>query len=275
MFNVRPEAAGNLERVEISFEYGKDIAQGQETVQYDTGNSQKPKLVFRIAEGKTTASDILRTLASDPVANQVFEAFLVEQTGEGVVDKKDSTIATRVTLQGPKDIGRRMQIIFPLWAARLLHFRGVYGGESGAKHFYMMARPGNDEVNKYIQELISDDQEANRRAIAPAVAQLYAYAVVRRKQDATYWLGLISFEEAQYEAAKDYFAQAIAEVTPRDPFSWANAATYNLARTCEAAGEAAEAIKLLEEDTGSPQHHGNQLRARWLKEKGQATGDKK
>ncbi len=279
VFNVRPESAANLERVEIQFEYKQGLEQGHETVQYDTTNTQQPKLIFRIAEGKTTANDILRTLASDPVASQVFEAFLVEQTGEGLIDKKDSTVAARVTLPRPKDIGRPVNIVFPLWAGRLLHFRQRYDGETGAKHFYMMARPGNDEVGKYIQELISDDQEANRRAVAPAVAQLYGYAVVRRKQDATYWLGLISFDEGQYEAAKDYFSMVPQETSPISPSPWANAATYNLARTCEATGETAEAIKLLAEkplnkDT-SPQSYGNHLRARWLKEQGPATGDKK
>jgi tetratricopeptide (TPR) repeat protein len=271
IFNVRNEAGGNLEHVEIRFEYGSGVEQGHETVQYDTGNSQQPKLIFRIAEGKTTANDILRTLASDPVASQIFEAFLVEQNGEGLIDKRDSTTASRVTLPRPKDIGRPVNIVFPLWAGRLLHFRGVYDGESGAKHFYMLARPGNDEVGQYIQELINDDQEANRRAVAPAVAQLYGYAVVRRKQDSTYWLGLISFDEGQYEAAKDYFSQVSAETSRICPSPWIAAAHYNLARTCEAAGETAEAIKLLEEDTNSPQYYGNRLRARRLKE---AAGDK-
>jgi tetratricopeptide (TPR) repeat protein len=275
VFSVRPEAGANLERVDIQFEYAPGIAQGQETVRYDKTNSQQPKLIFRIAEGKTTANDVVNALASDPVAGQVFEALLVEQqNGEGLIDKKDSVTATRVTLPGLKDIGRPLNIVFPLWAGRLLHFRGVYGGETGAKHFYMMARPGNDEVSQYVQELISDDQEANRRAVAPAVAQLYGYAVVRRKHDATYWLGLISFDEGQFETAKDYFTQTIAEAAANDPFSWASAARYNLARTHEAAGETAEAIKLLEEDTNSPQSYGNRLRARRLKEKGQGTGDK-
>ena len=49
---------------------------------------------------------------------------------------------------------------------------------------------------------------------------------------------------------------------------WAHGTRYNLARTYEAQGKNAEAIKLYEADD-SPQRDGNRLRARWLKNKPQ------
>ncbi|HEV3416640.1 MAG TPA: tetratricopeptide repeat protein, partial [Pirellulales bacterium] len=163
------------------------------------------------------------------------------------------------------DVKRPLRIVFPLWAGRLLHFRGDYDGESGAKHFYMMARPGNDQLAEHVGELVSDYQIANDQAASPDIIQKYGRVVFRRKQNATYWLGLISFDEGQYQTAEDYFRMAPLEVRPDVPSQWISAAKYNLARAYEAAGQPAEAIKLLEEDE-SPQRYGNRLRARRLKE---------
>lgn len=151
------------------------------------------------------------------------------------------------------------KIIFPLWAGRLLHFRGECDGETGAKHFYILARPGEDQMADHVRELVQTYEEENNR---PAPVQKYIAAVFRRKQDATYWLGLISYDEKEYTAAEDYFERLTLKVWPIGP--WTDGARYNLARTYEADGRAADAIKIYEADD-SPQRFGNHLRARRLK----------
>jgi tetratricopeptide (TPR) repeat protein len=155
---------------------------------------------------------------------------------------------------------RPLKVFFPLWVGRLLQFRGEYGGERGAKHFYIECRPGDDQIGEWVQELVNDFREPNQR---PPV-QRYAAAMLRRKQDATYWLGLISFDEHEYETAEEYFKNLTLDVWPHGG-PWNDGARYNLARSYEAAGRLGDAIKLYAADD-SPQRHGNHLRARWLQE---------
>jgi tetratricopeptide (TPR) repeat protein len=153
---------------------------------------------------------------------------------------------------------RPVKIIFPLWAGRLLYFRGECDGETGAKHYYILSRPGDDQMADHVRELAEKYVEVNHQA--PPV-QKYAYTVLRRKQDATYWLGLISYDEKEFTAAEDYFQRLTLGVWPTGP--WTDGARYNLARTYEADGRKDDAIKLYEADD-SPQRHGNQFRARRL-----------
>ncbi len=265
MFSVKSEQA-NFDKVDIVFENNPAIAAEHETVEFDRKNPQQPKLIFQIAEGKTTVTDILRAVTGDTTVSGLFDVSKAAETdnGEGLVSVADSTTATRVTIKQSSDAKRPMQIVFPLWAGRLLHFRGVYDGESGAKHFYMAARPGTDQFGEYVAELITDFQEAYKQPLTPDTVQKFTWAILRRKQDATYWLGLISFDEGQYEAAEEYFKMVPQEVGPNIPSPWIAAAKYNLARAYEASGRTADAIKLLEEDD-SPQRFGNHLRARTLK----------
>jgi hypothetical protein len=157
---------------------------------------------------------------------------------------------------------RPMETNFPLSAGRVLQFRHDYGGEYGAKHYFMECRPGDDQMRDYVQELVNDFREPHQR---PPVER-YAAAILRRKQNATYWLGCISFDEAEYDTAEEYFKKLLLDVWPPAQDFWADGAHYNLARTYEAAGRTDEALKIYEADD-SAQRHGNHLRARWLKEK--------
>jgi tetratricopeptide (TPR) repeat protein len=156
---------------------------------------------------------------------------------------------------------RPMDTNFPLAAGRVLQFRHEYGGEYGAKHYYIECRPGEDQMQDYVQELVNDFREPNQ---TPPV-QRYAIAILRRKQDATYWLGCLSFDEREYATAEEYFKNLVLDVWPKG-CPWTDGAHYNLARTYEASGRIDEAVKIYEADD-SAQRHGNRLRARWLKEK--------
>jgi tetratricopeptide (TPR) repeat protein len=156
---------------------------------------------------------------------------------------------------------RPLDTNFPLAAGRVLQFRHEYGGEYGAKHYYIECRPGDDQMQDYVNELVNDFREPNQK---PPVLR-YALALRSRKQDATYWLGLISFDEHEYSTAEEYFKNLLLDVWPPAEDFWTDGAHYNLARTYEASGRTDEAVKLYEADD-SAQRHGNHLRARWLKE---------
>jgi len=136
------------------------------------------------------------------------------------------------------------EVVAPLTKGRSLHFKGAIDGERGAKHYYLKSRIWKEQFAK--------------ASLRPEQLKICEMA----KQDASYWLGLIAFEEKNYPVAIDYFSRRTLEATPDGP--WTDGAHYNLGRTYEANGQLAEAIDLYQSDR-SPQKHGNRLRARRLK----------
>ena len=137
-----------------------------------------------------------------------------------------------------------LHLIAPLRRARALQFKGAFDGEKGAKAYYLKARR-------------SDDNLARAR-MQPQERAMW----MKAKQDASYWLGIIAFEEQNYSVATDYFARRTLEIFPGGP--WTGGAHYNLARTYEQSDQLDRAIDLYQSDS-SPQKHGNRLRARRLK----------
>jgi hypothetical protein len=81
------------------------------------------------------------------------------------------------------------------------------------------------------------------------------------KHDATYWLGLLSYDDGKFEVASDWFRHP--ELNDANS-TWKSGASYNLGRSLEAQQKTKEAIPLLEKDA-SPQQQGNKIRARELK----------
>lgn len=147
----------------------------------------------------------------------------------------------------PRDPDRGFR---PLFTGRVREFRGDLEGPEGAKAAYLAARP-------------------SRRAIAAAVAGLpeeQAAAVTRglarMKEDATYWLGLLTLSEGQFAAAADYLGRMTLEGSPDS--RWTDAARVNLAAALVGLGRPAEAAAALEAD-GSPQRFGSRLEAARLK----------
>jgi tetratricopeptide (TPR) repeat protein len=155
------------------------------------------------------------------------------------------------------------EIIPSLRRGRALQFKGQYDGDEGAKRYYLNARP----PDKSIEDFKLPDDVAKK--IAPAnIGRVEAAQILllrEAKHDASFWLGLIFFDQKDYANAIDYLEKRTLGAATKSP--WARAARYNLARVHEAAGKTDEAIKLYESDADSPQSHGNRLRARWLKEK--------
>ena len=74
-------------------------------------------------------------------------------------------------------------------------------------------------------------------------------------------MGLITFANNEYEAARDWFAKRTLQATPEG--LWTHGARYNLARTWEMLNEPQRAREFYRSDD-SPQQAGNALRAELL-----------
>ena len=136
--------------------------------------------------------------------------------------------------------------IRPLYAARLREFRGDVDGPDGAKRAYLQARPADTVIADVVKRAPADQAEGLRR--------LYE----SMKEDATYWLGVLTLAEGEYATAVDYLGRMILEHAPDS--RWADAARTNLAAAEAALGRTAKAIELLRADP-SPQRFGSRLEA--------------
>ncbi len=151
-----------------------------------------------------------------------------------------------------------------LWKARVLAFQGRKTGDA-------------DAPNANLEEIVNDQAEAIGLYTSPRVRppdrvldaltsepkkKVYSAA----KNAASYWVGLLLFDQGKFDLAEGWFGDPRLAAEAGD--YWAPGTRYNLARTYEAEGKNAEAIKLYEADD-SPQRDGNRLRARWLKQKPQ------
>ncbi len=196
------------------------------------------------------------------------------------------TLEGRMQLS-PTDVRRLLEAFLPLFASsrplykgRVLHLKGRFG-EQGAIDCYYAARPtdealADDEQKRWdayyqknllpqIGALPPDKQEeTEQRLRQQALAAVrWETAVYRRaKLDASYWLGLIAFEQGNYPSAIDWFANRTLAAAPAGP--WTLGARYNLGRSREAAGQAQAAVEEYVVGSFSPLVYGNLLRARWL-----------
>jgi hypothetical protein len=150
-----------------------------------------------------------------------------------------------------------------LWKARTRHFQG--------------RKERADASNKdAAEELVDDHRDAARyymhKSIRPTDREIAMSseqeARIRRaaKLNATYWLGLLSYDTGRHDVAARWFGR---EELTNGGSPWSAGAQYNLACTLEARGKFSEAADLLEKDS-SPQTHGNRLRAKWLRKRAAA-----
>ena len=144
------------------------------------------------------------------------------------------------------DANRGARSFRPLYAARLREFRGVLDGPDGAKMAYLAARPGNAVIAEML------------RGLPPPQAEQVKRMYDELKVDATYWLGVLTLSEKEYETAVDYLDRMTLQANPEG--IWSDAARANLARARLALGERDEAARLLREDA-SPQRFGSRLLA--------------
>lgn len=146
-----------------------------------------------------------------------------------------------------------------LWKARVLHFQGTKEISIEDRND-PLAQPdrGHRRAIALYQDPRVRPSKKQLQQIEPSKRTLYELS----KTNASYWLGLLSYDLGKYRIAEDWLAKRTLEARPNGP--WTSGAKYNLARTYEATGELANAIELLEADQ-SPQRLGNLLRARQLK----------
>ncbi len=142
--------------------------------------------------------------------------------------------------------GAAPRVVRPLFAGRVREFRGDLDGPEGAKAAYLAARPSKAVIQQALQAVPAER--------AADVERLYR----RTKEDATYWLGVLTLAEGEHEAAVDYLERMTLEAAPDS--RWTDAARANLGRAFEALGRTREAIAVLRAD-GSPQRFGSRLLA--------------
>ncbi len=141
-----------------------------------------------------------------------------------------------------------------LWKARTRHFQGRRKAAT---------EPGG--------EALDDHQEAARlylsKGVRPTGKEIAVSLTdkqrvdVGAKRNATYWLGLLSFDDGKHDVAANWFGNP--DINAADS-PWKAGAAYNLAHSFEAEHKIDRAIPLLEKST-SPQQDGDKIRARDLK----------
>jgi hypothetical protein len=144
---------------------------------------------------------------------------------------------------GMEGAGRSIR---PLYAARLREFRGDLDGPEGAKAAYLLARPSRSVIAEALGRVPPEQTETARR--------LYD----QMKEDATYWLGILTLSEKEYETAADYLGRMTLDAAPDG--RWADAARVNLAQAKLGLGDTAAAVALLRADA-SPQRFGSRILA--------------
>lgn len=131
-----------------------------------------------------------------------------------------------------------------LWKGRISHLKGNFAGEPNATVYYQLARPS--------------DRELSAADIPRELAEVYQQA----KQSASYWLGLIAYEQGNYRSAVDYLSNRTLEAAENS--AWTRGSHYNLGRIYEADHQYDKALAEYRTKSPSPDRHGNLLRARWL-----------
>jgi tetratricopeptide (TPR) repeat protein len=146
-----------------------------------------------------------------------------------------------------------------LWKARTLHFQGNKPVPVAQQNDPLAEpRRGHREATQLYQHREVRPSEQFLSQLDELKRMIYTTA----KADASYWLGLLSFDLGKYEVADDWFRTRTLAAFPNGP--WTAGAQYNLARTLVELGKIDEAIAILEADQ-SPQRHGNLILARTLK----------
>ena len=156
-----------------------------------------------------------------------------------------------------------------LYKARVLHFQGKeeVKKDPRRKGLDEVINSHRDAVRLYTDPRVRPPQRILNKQTSPDKIAIYNVA----KQNASYWLGLLSYDDGRYDTALDWLARRTLEDYPDGP--WTNGARYNLARAYEALGRFEDAIELLKQDD-SPGRHGSLLRARQLVRKAEAAKTK-
>ena len=178
----------------------------------------------------------------------------------------ESRLAEETMKRPQRELAAQRFLVFSncprLWQARVLQFQGNKPVPV-AEQDDPLAQPrrGHREATQYFQHSEIRLPEDVLNQLDDLKKLIYTMA----KADASYWLGLLSYDLGKYQVAEDWFRRRSLGAFPQGP--WTAGAIYNLARTLQKLDRTGEAIALLEADE-SPQRHGNRLLARQWQESG-------
>lgn len=162
----------------------------------------------------------------------------------------------------------------PLVSGRQLHLRGRFeqeNGRDGAKAQYLRARIPDAKIaqigqSPQIRQELGIVRGRQNDMQWEVYLQSTEQILIRAKQNASLWLGLIHFATGRLEDARDWLRIRCLDAHEDGP--WTPLARYNLARLHERnndLGAARDLYLLTARD--SPQEHGNLLRARLLRQR--------
>lgn len=155
-----------------------------------------------------------------------------------------------LSVQLPEPAGSGPPRLFrPLFTARVREFRGELDGRGGAKFAYLAARPSDAKIRGFLSSMPPQQADVLRRLVG------------QMKEDATYYLGVVTLGEGEFAAAIDFLDRMTLEASPDG--RWADAARINAAMAYAASDQPEKARTLLEADE-SPQRFGSRLIARQL-----------
>jgi len=171
---------------------------------------------------------------------QLRQAAEIERLTFSIADEPDQIAKQESDVQRPR-------LTYGLRLGRLLHLRGLFGAseaqraasqgvelsaaaERGAKYFYLHTLPSEEQLSAMKRDLREGNEIARGVRLTPQLVDAFQM----RRDDAAFWLGLISFEQGDYRTAAQYFGPMTLQAYPDGP--WTNAARYNLARVHEATG---------------------------------------
>lgn len=130
-----------------------------------------------------------------------------------------------------------------LWRARMLHFRGRRGTQQDSLASYSA---DDDDHLKAGSEYTRPNVRPTYRQIQQQQSAEVQRAWAAAKINATYWTGLLKYDQREYQIASVWFKRS--QEIEGNKLKWYPGARYNQSRTLEALGETEEAIAILEAD---------------------------
>ncbi len=192
----------------------------------------------------------------------------------------------------PREVSMRLQTFLrfigmsgaaPLYKGRILHLKGRFYEEKGAIDYYQRARPRtrdvlaqeSQRVSEYFNyqlayvkekgvEMTPQLKDALNRD-ANLMFKMNVAAVLQGRIDAAYWLGLIEYEQGEYDSAFDYFHTRTLQAAGSTVF-WETGARYNMTRCHEMTRPWKDVAQEYELNSSVQHDDASLLRARWLRE---------
>jgi tetratricopeptide (TPR) repeat protein len=128
----------------------------------------------------------------------------------------------------------------PIARGRLQHFRGELASSpsvEGAKKLYMQSRMSDEQIaalgnaDEQLRVLLQARELPTDPQARARLAETLQNQMRNVKEMASYWLGILAFEQGQYEVAANFFDKRVIKPFPKGQYH--SGAIYNLGRTFE------------------------------------------